>query len=143
MATSPRPAHRTKKSPGTAFAIPGQNPGDKVEVTRTLPFVYGLDLKSHVIAAAKGTGDNAYVYYPMQDKKATIRGTIPAGENNFKISASLPSGGFQFLQTIVDTLSQLKIKTGNKQGELNQKNHTRNLRSLHTERSPSLDSIIY
>ena len=46
----------------------GNNIGDPVEIVGTKPsFVYDLHLKSKVISAAKGSGDNNYIYLPLGD----------------------------------------------------------------------------
>lgn len=117
---------------------------ENVKIVKTVPFIYDLELESLVRSAAKGTGDNAYVYYPFDRKGGLIRGTIPVGEKDFRISAALPSPRNQFFRTIADTLKRLNIKMpGEFNPERGLKNHTRALSTLHTERSPSLDSIIY
>ncbi len=122
----------------------GKNIGDKVQVVRTAPFVHDLELASSLRSAAKGTGDNAYVYYPLHKKAGLIRGTIPLGEDNFKISAAFPSSSHQFFQTLFDTLKILSIKVPLEEVRvLPAKNHIRDIRTLHTEYSPSLDSIVY
>ncbi|MGB8194060.1 MAG: D-alanyl-D-alanine carboxypeptidase, partial [Chitinophagaceae bacterium] len=41
--------------------------------------------------AAKGTGDNAYIYFPLaSDRNVLLTGTIPAGEKKFTISGAYP-----------------------------------------------------
>ncbi|MEO6931541.1 MAG: D-alanyl-D-alanine carboxypeptidase/D-alanyl-D-alanine-endopeptidase [Chitinophagaceae bacterium] len=50
------------------------------------PGIYLNELKS----AARGSGDNANVYLPYGSSKSLVSGTIPVGENNFSISASIP-----------------------------------------------------
>ncbi len=122
----------------------GEKIGDKAQVVKTIPIVYGLQLESVLRSAAKGTGDNAYVYYPFDKKFGLIRGTIPVLENNFKISAALPSGSHQFFQTLRDTLKKLHIKVPDSEiFVLPAKSKAREVSTLHIEYSPPLDSIIY
>lgn len=122
----------------------GERVGDKVQVVKTVPFVYNLQFESLLRSAAKGTGDNAYVYYPLSKHRGLIRGTIPVGENSFTISAALPSASQQFFKTLIDTLKTVSIKMPDETVLiLPAKNHTPNVSTLHTEYSPPLDSIIY
>ena len=58
----------------------GRQIGDKVEIVRTNPVMSNYKLFSLVTSAAKGTGDNAYVYFPLTGEFGTIRGTIPVNE---------------------------------------------------------------
>jgi D-alanyl-D-alanine carboxypeptidase/D-alanyl-D-alanine-endopeptidase (penicillin-binding protein 4) len=122
----------------------GKNIGDEVAIVKTIPRIYDIDLQSALRSAGKNTGDNAYVYYPLNEPSAIIRGTIPVDENSFKISASFPSGFNQFLQTFADTLKGLDIKIPRRSSE-NVKRNTgvMDVSILATSYSPSLDQVIY
>jgi D-alanyl-D-alanine carboxypeptidase/D-alanyl-D-alanine-endopeptidase (penicillin-binding protein 4) len=122
----------------------GKVMGDEVSVVKTIPVVHGLKLESHLLSAGRGTGDNAYVYYPFGWKNGVIRGTIPINESNFKISAALPNPFHQFLRTLADTLKELDIKIPREPAlSPNAKTDTGDLSVIITEYSPPLDSIIY
>ena len=58
------------------------------------------DFINELIAAKKGTGDNAFIYLPQGSKNAMIKGTIPAGEPSFKISGAV-------VEPIDDVLTEL------------------------------------
>jgi D-alanyl-D-alanine carboxypeptidase/D-alanyl-D-alanine-endopeptidase (penicillin-binding protein 4) len=60
---------------GDSVKILSVNGNDKLSI----PFV------SELRSAAKGTGDNAYLYLPVGSKTYFVRGTIPINQNNFKI----------------------------------------------------------
>ncbi len=77
----------------------GNNIGDGVKVAGTKPYLHGVQFESVATAAAKGTGDNAYIYYPLQSGKLLVRGTIPAGESKFVISGAMPQPHHQFAYT--------------------------------------------
>jgi len=117
----------------------GNKVGDKVEIVRTKPELRDLRLYSKVIAAERGTGDNANIYLSKSDPVGRVRGTIPVGENNFTISGSIPNPGFQFL-------SELEKELG-----IGSANFSLNYPDSKTETpividsifSPSLDSINY
>lgn len=113
----------------------GKNIGDPVEIVSPKNIFFN-QLKS----AAKGTGDNAYVYFPTLGPMQTISGTIPVNENSFKISASVlwPTGSF--LIAFCDKINGDGIE--GTQGGFKYKREDK-LKSIYTHYSPSLDSIIY
>ena len=88
-----------------------------------LPFV--SELKS----AAKGSGDNAYIYLPIGSNVYVVRGTIPANENRFKISGAIydAEGYFSFEMGRGYSVNRIKDPVD----------------VFYTHYSPSLDSIIY
>jgi serine-type D-Ala-D-Ala carboxypeptidase/endopeptidase (penicillin-binding protein 4) len=124
----------------------GKAIGSPVEVMATKPDLYAIHFKSDLKAAAKGTGDNAYIYLPVNSSQARIRGTIPVEENSFKISGALPSPEHQFIMTLSDSLNKIKIK-GEFPGKGSPKSEKTKEEIKYTELyssvSPSLDSIIY
>ena len=72
------------------FLKSGSKIGDSVKIVSYSPQY--IDLNSELTSQAKGSGDNAYVYYGLNESGGTIRGTIPIEENAFKISAVNASG---------------------------------------------------
>jgi D-alanyl-D-alanine carboxypeptidase/D-alanyl-D-alanine-endopeptidase (penicillin-binding protein 4) len=128
------------------FLKSGPGIGDAVIVTGTKPQLYGIQFESKVTSAAKGSGDNSYIYLPIGHNVATVRGTIPKDENRFTISGAMPSALMQFLATLHDTLARNGI---NVQGSTIPVNKLTNIeipssvRYFHTETSPPLDSISY
>ncbi len=123
------------------FLGSGKEKGSAVQVVGTIPKLYGYRFTSEATAAAKGTGDNAYIYLPVGSEVINVRGTIPVEEARFTISGAMPSGKQQFLQTLADSLSRYGISKGtinrSPQPDWNA------LKIIHTETSPPLDSIIF
>jgi serine-type D-Ala-D-Ala carboxypeptidase/endopeptidase (penicillin-binding protein 4) len=124
----------------------GHTVKDAVIVIDTKPKLYGIYFASHVAAAAKGSGDNCYIYLPVAGNWGNVRGTIPAGEERFTVSGAMPSPLNQFFSTLHDTLAR--------NGFTDQWNtiYADNISKFkipssvtffHTEQSPPLDSIIY
>jgi D-alanyl-D-alanine carboxypeptidase/D-alanyl-D-alanine-endopeptidase (penicillin-binding protein 4) len=121
----------------------GNEIGSKVDILP--PYSdYVNELKS----AARGTGDNAYVYLSPAGNMPLISGTIPKNEPAFKISASNTNSIVDFLMEVghfinlngikgkdLGVLSKSQIAYGWKPNEKSQ--------VLSTHYSPSLDSIIY
>ena len=123
----------------------GEEKGAEVKVVKTVPYLYNYEIRSMATAAAKGTGDNAYIYFPVGSSHAVVRGTIPAGEKSFTISGAMPSGSRQFVETISDSLIKNGIQNKNRGvADLNtQFSKQVEIKYFHTETSPPLDSISY
>jgi D-alanyl-D-alanine carboxypeptidase/D-alanyl-D-alanine-endopeptidase (penicillin-binding protein 4) len=126
------------------FLKSGRQLGDPVQVLATMPRMNGYQLQSELTSAAAGTGDKAYIYFPMTGATGIIRGTIPVNESRFKISGAMPHAAGQFVTTLADTLTARGIKTPKTAGAQNPENIFRPPYSLlHTVASPPLDSIVY
>lgn len=120
----------------------GNELNSSVEIAGTLPeYVAGLNLKSVAKAAAKGSGDNAYIYHSLNENYGFVRGTIPAGEKNFKISGAMPNGAEQLAISLEATLKKSNIERTGKEYPAGKKGTTGTI--FHTYSSPSLDSISY
>ncbi len=120
----------------------GPNIGNEVKVAGTKPHLYGVKFESQATAAAKGTGDNAYIYYPLQANIMLVRGTIPQGESKFVISGAMPQPYNQFAYTLAENLKGNGDVSANAAPVFNYSNST-NATVFHTEYSPVLDSIVY
>ncbi|PRY11655.1 D-alanyl-D-alanine carboxypeptidase/D-alanyl-D-alanine-endopeptidase (penicillin-binding protein 4) [Pontibacter ummariensis] len=123
----------------------GKNIGDPVSIVGTVPELKGYKLRSELSSAAAGTGDNAYIYFPVNGTTGVIRGTIPVNESRFKISGALPAASDQFAGTLQDALTEAGIRSTGKvvvdsRGTANQQ---AKYAPFYTVTSPSLDSIIY
>lgn len=96
-----------------------------------------LSLQSFLTAGDIGTGDNAYVFHSPNDSFAFIKGTIPPGENDFKISASAtgPSLFISDLKKSSDLFSDSKLGFS--------QNPPQEANLIYTQQSPPLDSMVY
>jgi len=120
----------------------GKNIGAPVSIVKTMPPLTDYALKSELTAAAAGTGDNAYIYFPLHATDGVIRGTIPVNENNFKISGAMPAPGRQFVKTLSDTLTARGLSAPEKFTD-SKKITADKYTVFYTITSPPLDSIIY
>lgn len=59
-------------------------------VASTEPFIPGLQFTNEIISAAKGSGDNAYIYSAPYSSQCHLRGTIPVGSGLFTIKGAIP-----------------------------------------------------
>ena len=119
-------------------------------VKSTSPELDGIEFISEIKSAAKNTGDNAYIYLPIASKNDYLKGTIPVGENSFKISGAMndPAKETSYLfakylslknpnyRYLFDSISDPYYMENNlsRMGKPN---------VIYTHYSPSLDSIIY
>ena len=116
----------------------GAAEGSAVMVTGTHPELYQYNLFSKAVAAARGSGDNAYIFFQGSD--GVVRGTIPAGEARFVISGALPHPERQFAATLLKSLQKASFYPT---VEVVQTGTMQNVQWFHTEVSPPLDSLVY
>ncbi|MFT2008607.1 D-alanyl-D-alanine carboxypeptidase/D-alanyl-D-alanine-endopeptidase [Pontibacter sp. 13R65] len=122
----------------------GSQHGGAVSIVKTIPALHGYHLRSEVKAAGAGTGDKAYIYFPVNTTTATIRGTIPVGQANFKIAGAMPSPAQQLVGTLAQKLQARQIKIPATPKLLDNFNHQQaGYSTVHTITSPPLDSIVY
>ena len=122
----------------------GSNVGDTVSIAGTIPTNLNINFESTALAAPKQTGDNAYIYFqPSSDNYGIVRGTIPVDENKFIISGSMISPGSQFLSSLIDSIKGWYVKPESLEKVILFKKYEKNVLLIHSEISPSLDSIIY
>ena len=120
----------------------GKNIGDPVEIAGTKPaFVEGLNLKSKVTSAAKGSGDNNYIYMPLNDQFGYVRGTTPINENRFTISGAMPHPAVQLALTLEAALKNESVEKA--AADYRPSNKLANAKVFYTYSSPVLDSIIF
>ena len=120
----------------------GNKIGDPVAIVGTKPsFVYGLHLKSKVTSAAKGSGDNNYIYLPLGDEYGYVRGTTPVDENHFTISGAMPKPGTELALTLEAALKNEPVEkiAATYPKEYN----SPHAKVFYTYTSPLLDSIIF
>lgn len=124
----------------------GADTGSVVSITGTVPALYDFNIVSRLVAAPRGTGDNAYIYFPQSSSTQVVRGTIPVSESRFVISGAMPSARHQFMRTFTDSLSRTGISGSNSYAvvdRFNDNQPNRKWKVIHTETSPPLDSISY
>jgi D-alanyl-D-alanine carboxypeptidase/D-alanyl-D-alanine-endopeptidase (penicillin-binding protein 4) len=99
-------------------------------------------------AADKGSGDNAFVYFPKGTSGTLISGTIPINEKKFTISASDPFATENLTMNFGHFINRHGIN-GKELGGLSRSQiayrwkSKESVHKIYTHYSPSLDSIIY
>ena len=123
------------------FLHSGHEIGAKVTILYSKPEPYQSTLESEVIAAAKETGDNAYIYLPPFSHRGFIRGTIPIDQTSFKISGSFPDPSLQLISAFANQLDSEKI--GYNRFFSSAGKELPEIKALYTQFSPTLDSLNY
>jgi len=119
----------------------GANIGDPVTVLRTNPFLYNYKIVSEAKAAGKETGDESSLYYPSKGNTySVLKGTIPAGKNDFVIAGSIYDPSRQFARTIINELKSIAVVKDDIQltGEAYD-----SVDWLYTHTSPTMAKIVY
>lgn len=120
----------------------GKNIGDPVVIAGTKPFfVEGLNLVSKVTSGKKGSGDNNYIYMPLNDSYGYVRGTTPVNEDHFTISGAMPHPAVQLALTLEAALKNESMDkvAATYPGQIN----LTPTKVFYTYTSPVLDSIIF
>lgn len=125
------------------FLKSGSKIGDGVEVVKTNPDLYSYKIHSRASSAKAGSGDNAYLYFPISGAEGIVKGTIPVNENKFQISGAMPDPTNQFIETIRDSLFGINKPYNYLSALLLNEDPVKSPKILYTHYSPPLDSIIY
>lgn len=120
----------------------GSHIGDPVSVAGTKPaFVEGLHLISEVTSGPKGSGDNNYVYLPLNDEYAYVRGTTPVNEEKFTISGAMPHPARQLAITLEAAIKNQAPEAI--AGTYPRVYHPGPAKVFYTYSSPVMDSVIF
>lgn len=127
---------------------PGKKIGDAVELTGTEPPLQVSYFVNELKTGAVGSGDNSVIYLPEDGTVGFIRGTVPAGKENFKVSGAMPDASLSFINSFELALKANHINmTGKgmsyKSFSCNNMQIPQPLNTLLKIDSPPLDSINY
>lgn len=121
-----------------------QRLGATPPIQQTRPTVPGLIIINELMTAARGSGDNAYLYAAPFSQQAYLRGSIPAGTGRFTIKGSLPDPALQVAHQLQKNLIAagvkvvLPVETTRKSGPV----ESGKTKILHQHRSPSVAAIV-
>jgi len=73
----------------SVFFKSGNKIKDKATVVETEPFIPDMKYINEVTTAKYGSGDQVYIYGAPFNNTRILTGTIPIGENNFKVKGSI------------------------------------------------------
>jgi serine-type D-Ala-D-Ala carboxypeptidase/endopeptidase (penicillin-binding protein 4) len=130
------------------FFKPGSDVGDPVQILSTDPVLKNIRFINELKTGKTGSGDNSVIYLPENGTTASIRGTVPAGVNKFKVSGSIPNGPGQMAAAIETILKGEGVAVSGKSlthmdQQVVGKPGSYKMMSLTSFVSPPLDSINY
>ncbi|GJQ62663.1 MAG: D-alanyl-D-alanine carboxypeptidase DacC [Melioribacteraceae bacterium] len=120
---------------------PGEKVGDITTIARTEPPIPLLSFDNYVTTGKVGSGDNAYIYNAPIQNNAVVRGTIPAGVDEFKIKGSMPDPGLFAADYMVSSLKEKGIEVSGK-GIVTSSRPEIN-KVIYTHVSPYIADIVY
>ncbi len=125
------------------FFHPGMQEGEKAEVVRTEPEIFGLNFINYMKTGAEGSGDNGYIYCAPKQFTATLRGTVPAGVNEFSIKGSIPNPPLFAAQYLEKYLIKSGIEVTDSAKVLENKKDYNQEKLIIQTVSPPLKDIVY
>ncbi|MEO7924251.1 MAG: D-alanyl-D-alanine carboxypeptidase/D-alanyl-D-alanine-endopeptidase [Chitinophagaceae bacterium] len=97
-----------------------------------------------ISAASEGSGDNAYIYLPMEGRNYLVKGTIPRNEKKFKISGAIVNPEDCFINDFRNFLKKEGLVNGAANGTYHVAIKPRDVSGhIAWHSSPTLDSIVY
>lgn len=122
---------------------PGKKVGDVAEVLRTEPKIPGLEFNNYMRTGAEGSGDNGYIYNSPYHYKADLRGTIPAGVEEFSIKGSIPDPPLFAAQILTSKLNENNIHVSGEPGKTNHSLTYFDSNLISVIYSPPLKDVVY
>ncbi|MEO6404965.1 MAG: D-alanyl-D-alanine carboxypeptidase/D-alanyl-D-alanine-endopeptidase [Ferruginibacter sp.] len=127
---------------------PGKNKGDETAIISTSPIDLKNEITNLLTTGAKGSGDNAYIYAAPFSDHLFVTGTIPAGEEKFSVSGSMPNPPLYFAKTLTEYFSKNNITTNgvaesNSNILMKKSRAPLSMQRMDSIISPTLDSINY
>jgi len=122
---------------------PGKTKGDDAEVLRTEPVIPNLTFTNFMKTGAKGSGDNGYIFAAPNLFNAVLRGTVPAGVDEFSIKGSIPNPPLFTAQFLLRTLNENGIKVNGTANILEAPKSYSLEKMIFEKASPTLDKIVY
>lgn len=124
------------------FFRPGNRPGETAVVLRTVPEIPGLSFTNYMRTGPPGSGDNGYIFCAPRQYEAVLRGTIPAGGEEFSIKGSIPDPARFAAQMLTESLQLAGITVDGPPGVAYENRMKDGGQVLHETVSPPLKEIV-
>lgn len=122
---------------------PGKQTDDAAQVLRTEPLIPELVFTNYMKTGEPGSGDNGYIYCAPQQFNAVLRGTIPAGVNEFPIKGSIPDPSLFAAQYLQKALQDEGVKVLGKASKVVESSKYNIQKLIGITLSPPLKDIVY
>ena len=117
--------------------------GSDAKVLRTEPEISGLTFNNFMKTGARGSGDNGYIYASPGDFEAELRGTVPAGFNEFSIKGSIPDPPLFAAQYLTQKLEEAGVEVNDKASTLKERIKYDDSKLIAKIKSPPVKDIVY
>ncbi len=124
------------------FFHPGKRAGERAALLRMEPEIPGLKFVNHMRTGRVGSGDNGYIYCAPEQYNAVLRGTVPAGQDEFSIKGSIPDPALFAAQAFTRALRNAGIETSREPGKLDSARSYEHARLVASNLSPPLKDIV-
>lgn len=122
---------------------PAKKVGDLAEILRIEPGIPNLVFQNYMRTGEKSSGDNGYIYCAPGQFNADLRGTIPAGVEEFSIKGSIPDPPLFAVQYLTGKLNEAGIKVNGEPKKLTSKIEYEKSKLILQILSPPLKEIVY
>ena len=122
---------------------PGKHAGQPAIVIETDPEIPGLVFLNHMKTGSRFSGDNGYIYAAPGQFEALLDGTIPAGQNIFKIKGAIPDPALFTAQKLYKELINADLEITDYPAKLNEPFDYSTAKLIHTTISPPLKDIVF
>lgn len=116
---------------------PGAAEGAPTTLLRVVPAAENFVIQNEVTTGPVGSGDRACIYGSEYSMTQFVRGTVPAGKEEFSIKGSIPDPARLCSELLSRALEKSGIKVGH------QKVGAKDRKVLHTTFSPKVSEIVY
>lgn len=114
------------------------NPGKPTKINKITPDGLNLEFENNV-RAASGGGDQAYIFGIPATNKRIIRGTLPAGHDNYHIKGAIPDPALLTAKHLKNSLADNDIKVT---GKAKTGMPDTEIKTIHKLKSPALEDLI-
>ncbi|MEO6488672.1 MAG: D-alanyl-D-alanine carboxypeptidase/D-alanyl-D-alanine-endopeptidase [Ferruginibacter sp.] len=121
----------------------GKAEGDSTHIIGFDPSSAEMPLSNFITTGKKGSGDNAYIYAAPYSNTGFATGTIPPGQERFKISGSIPEPSSVFIKALSKVLGQNGVAVVDKDQHTTISLNTSSFKTICTITSPTFDSMNY
>lgn len=116
---------------------PGKEEGTPAIVLRVMPAASKLIMKNEVVTGPVGSGDRATIYGSEHSMTQVVRGTIPAGVEEFSIKGAIPDPAKLCSELLMQALHKKGVKV------LGTPTTPQMKKVIHTTLSPKISEIVY
>jgi D-alanyl-D-alanine carboxypeptidase/D-alanyl-D-alanine-endopeptidase (penicillin-binding protein 4) len=120
------------------FFKPGVKEGDPALILRTEPPLPSMVFHNTVRTGPPGSGDLACIYGTEYSCSATVRGTVPAGVEEFAIKGSIPTPAVLCAELLTQALQEKGLAIQQQKSI-----HQSEKQLIHTTVSPTVAEIVY